>query len=270
MIYMKKTIIILCMLNLFQLFAQNFNEDGSIRNLTNLSYAEDLIHDIEFTENEILFRDFEKGIESEDDIIRREKYSLITENKLCYILLEESNEKWLCLANEGFIIIYNGEKKEPYIYGVNFKGMGEDINYPHIGSLSASSELKEGDKVYSAGNLANRNVDEPWVEDAKGNGIGESITLYTNGRYLYYLGGYVSYDKPYLYERNSRPKTIKISFLDDKSKEDMIVNLNDTPNPQKIDFGSRLTEKIKIEILDVYEGTKYQDTCINSFIFKIF
>ena len=106
---------------------------------------------------------------------------------------------------------------------------------------------------------------KPWVEGVKGYGIGEKITFERiSARNLYWSNGFVSYDKPYLYERNSRVKKIRI--VDESTGGIIIVDLVDTPNPQKIilsenkDLNART---ITIEILDVYKGTYYEDTCVN-------
>ncbi len=113
-------------------------------------------------------------------------------------------------------------------------------------------------------------LDSPWVEAKSDYGIGEYLLLDANGSILYIFNGYVSYDKPYLYSYNSRIKKMKISFVDDISKAAMLFEIEDSPNPQKLNLKERIQGKIKIEILDVYPGTKYKDTCLNGIIFKIF
>jgi hypothetical protein len=59
-------------------------------------------------------------------------------------------------------------------------------------------------------------------------------------------------------------------LIENNKKEELIFNLEDTPNPQKLSLGKYYDGPIELEILEVYEGTKYQDTCINGLIFSVF
>jgi len=143
--------------------------------------------------------------------------------------------------------------------------------FPHVINterLSASSMLREGNKSYSAGNLDSK-IGVCWAEGVKGQGIGEKIII--NGEDdsiwfdLYISTGFVSYEKPYLFRENSRPKKLRISF---EGEDPKIVGLADTPNIQYLGFFANYDMEKKnlwIEILEVYPGTKYTDTCINFF-----
>ncbi|MBP5602230.1 MAG: hypothetical protein J6X78_05830 [Treponema sp.] len=79
------------------------------------------------------------------------------------------------------------------------------------------------------------------------------------------MNGYISYDKPYLYKQNGRVKKIKVTGL--KSGKSKILDVLDTPHPQTVDI-SFITEPedIRVQIEEVYKGTKYDDTCINYLI----
>ncbi len=128
---------------------------------------------------------------------------------------------------------------------------------------NCSSYLTEKDKAYSVDNLSRSIMDTPWVEGVPGNGIGEGFTIeraYTD--YLLIVNGYISYKKPYLYKQNGRVKKMKITGL--TSGEERILEVLDTPHPQTIDI-SFITknEDIRVEIAEVYEGTKYDDTCLH-------
>ena len=128
---------------------------------------------------------------------------------------------------------------------------------------NCSSYLTEKDKAYSVDNLSRSIMDTPWVEGVPGNGIGEGFTIeraYTD--YLLIVNGYISYKKPYLYKQNGRIKKLKVTGL--TSGEERILEVLDTPHPQTIDI-SFITknEDIRVEIAEVYEGTKYDDTCIH-------
>jgi hypothetical protein len=137
--------------------------------------------------------------------------------------------------------------------------------------LSSSSALREGNTVYSVNNL-NSGIGVCWVEGVSGQGIGEKIIFSAKEdgpsagfSELYISTGFVSYQKPYLYRQNSRPKKIRVSFENENPR---IIELADTPHLQYI--GIHWTpwydkKDLWIEILEVYPGTKYADTCINFF-----
>lgn len=129
----------------------------------------------------------------------------------------------------------------------------------------ASSCLSENGKEYPLENLYKRSLETPWVEGVPGDGIGEGFTLTFNGGSvdptLLLMNGYISFDKPYLYEQNNRIKKIKVKGL--TSGKEKILDVIDTPHPQTVDI-SFITEMedIRVEIAEVYKGTKYDDTCL--------
>ena len=58
-------------------------------------------------------------------------------------------------------------------------------------------------------------------------------------------------------------KKLKVTGI--RSGKSIIVDVLDTPHPQTVDI-SAVTEQysdIRVEIADVYKGTKYDDTCMN-------
>ena len=74
--------------------------------------------------------------------------------------------------------------------------------------------------------------------------------------------GFTCFDKPYLYEQNSRAKKIRVTW----GKNSKDFELQDTPNFQPL----VLTDKeeffegpVQIEILEVYKGSKYTDVVIS-------
>ena len=126
--------------------------------------------------------------------------------------------------------------------------------------------MKEKSKEYPVENLNILAVDTPWVEAVPGSGIGEGFTLVNSwGKkypYILLMNGYISYEKPYLYKQNNRIKKIKVTGL--KSGKSKVLDVLDTPHPQTVDI-SFITgaEDIRVEIADVYKGTKYDDTCLH-------
>lgn len=133
---------------------------------------------------------------------------------------------------------------------------------------NASSCLKENEIIYEENNLYSYNWGCPWVEGVPGDGIGEYVEMQDTAPYerkfnfLLIMNGYYSMEKPYLYKQNSRVKQIKVTGL--KSGNEKILDVLDTPHPQTVDISFLETqEPFRVTIMDVYKGTKYEDTCIN-------
>lgn len=193
-------------------------------------------------------------------------YNIRTEKKIMYLEIknEKLKETFMILVNKEMIILYKKGRTEPYWKGYNTR---ESERLYRFGDkrTKASSELKEGDKVYAVSNLWTLESGKPWVEGVKGNGIGEYIENTINGKTIYIFSGYVDVEKPYLYEQNSRPKRISV----ETPTQTLYYDLKDTPNPQKIEISEKdyiNDYNVRITILEVYPGTKYEDTCINSII----
>jgi hypothetical protein len=207
-----------------------------------------------------------------------------------------TKERFLFLMSDDFLCFYDSDNY-PVYFGYFYNTLYQDIRSEEVNKLasltrleleniSASKSLKENDIDYSPtpGRLG-LHINRAW---AVRGGVGESIygearwdTGYggnVDDQLLYISSGYVSYTKPSLYHENSRPKKIRISDISNKSKFQDFVLL-DTPNFQIIDVSNFTREpsyntqdyqhhvKIKIEILEVYPGIKYNDMCVNSIIF---
>lgn len=250
-------------------FSQNFTKDGQIIKLDELYYDIDLTSDIKFKDGSFIIRDYDKGNKDNNFIVFSKNVILKNDSKISFLITEDK-EKYLILANSDLFILYEKNNRKPKIFATNLGKGSELIDFIDPKTIKASSELKEGNYTYSASNISNLNISEPWVEGVEGNGISQEIQFKGNCTYIYILNGYVSFDKPFLYEANSRLKKISISFPEEKNKESIIFELKDTPNPQKIDLGFRCNSLIKLKILEVYEGTKYQDTCLSGIVMKVF
>ena len=132
---------------------------------------------------------------------------------------------------------------------------------------SASSELKEGNILFEAGyalDSEKSSVQRPWVEGARGDGIGESLTLWFGGEQavqaLSLKLGYARDREHFL--KNNRPSRLELSFSDGSS---VVCSFDDTPDVQTVELDHYLfTSYVQITILDVYKGTQCQDTCIYS------
>ena len=77
---------------------------------------------------------------------------------------------------------------------------------------------------------------------------------------MYLINGYVSMDRPDLYEKNSRAKLLSVESTDGKIQEE--VFLFDTAKPQFIDLSHFEKETVRLVIKEVYPGILYDDICI--------
>lgn len=268
---MRRRLLISFLLFVFGAFfyPENFDKTGNIFDLNKLYYDIDFASDIKFLDGKILIRDYEKGKKADDYIVFQEKVELVYESKIPFLRFPNGN-KYLILANSDLCILYDKSDNKPKCFGTNLGNGSELIDYIDKNLVVATSELKEGSTLFRASNIATLNINEPWVEGQKDYGIGEEIQFKGNCSYIYIFNGFVSYNKPYLYENNARIKKIEISFPEEENRNPIVWTLNDTPNPQKINLGKRCNSIIKIKILDIYEGTKYRDTCLNGIIFKVY
>lgn len=143
----------------------------------------------------------------------------------------------------------------------------------------ASSELpNQGNVGYSASNLVEENRNSVWAEGAEGSGIGESIfikQMYAGTGDIEFtisniciVNGYAKDETKW--QENGRVKSLKLYYEDEYMG---LITLEDTMNPQYIDVtpvqmkvGNGFDSNFRFEIAEVYEGTKYEDTCITGIV----
>jgi hypothetical protein len=179
---------------------------------------------------------------------------------------------FLMLSNNTVCYLYKAEDTNPYLLG--FYGGYNRVQFIyHIPkNIRATSSLFENRVTYSPDKINGR-LGQAWAEGVKGQGIHEKLFINppnTIGITAIHISiGFVSYEKPYLYEENSRPKKINVSV---ENKFSFTADLEDTPNFQTIKFPQPIGENdvLVLEILDVYPGTKYEDTCINNIIYDTY
>ena len=128
-------------------------------------------------------------------------------------------------------------------------------------TLSASSTLQEAGYDHSPACAMDGKNDTAWVEGASGSGVGESLSLdFGEVCTVNTLQIWAGYQKSAsLYEKNSRPERVRLTFSDGSSRE---IVLSDTNGMQSIDLGGVNTASITITILSVYPGSAYSDTAI--------
>jgi hypothetical protein len=175
------------------------------------------------------------------------------------------SDRFLMLANEHFIFLY-ADNAEPVFQSYSDHSDRRWSGSTLIHQVTASSSLREGNVIYEATpeRLGPR-INSVWAVEG---GIGErlSINLWRSDPIAISIG-YVHHSKPELFQANARPKRIRI--LNAENEENFFeMELEDTPNYQMIDLqgGNIRSQNIIIEILEVYPGTQFNHTCINSII----
>lgn len=105
----------------------------------------------------------------------------------------------------------------------------------------------------------------PWVEGADGAGIGESVTITFNKEIpaVSVLNGFTDISNLKLYKQNPRVKTLLVEDLTNGTSKE--VFFRDYAYFNCIEF-DKPTQKVRLTIKEVYEGTKYSDTCISAVI----
>lgn len=144
-----------------------------------------------------------------------------------------------------------------------------------INSIKASSSLNsQGQKRYGVENIHDFNHESVWAEGVEGYGIGEYIVYEFPANCpkittINILNGYVRSDR--LWRANARVKRLKVYYNDVPYA---ILELEDSRSLQWFDIGEVGRENddacawtLKFEILEVYPGTRYEDTIISELYF---
>ncbi|WP_028972640.1 NADase-type glycan-binding domain-containing protein [Spirochaeta cellobiosiphila] len=199
-------------------------------------------------------------------------YKIDDSSGITFLLLgEDYSKKWLILGNIQEITIYDSEG-DYFFYGIGMIEAEPTIPYYYSDRYEATSELTEtinGKTIsYPINNLAKLDLPSPWVEGEKDYGIGSEIKIDiqrdSSSRYaLLISNGFVSYDHPDLYKKNSRVKVLRVMDRWTKRYNDYFIP--DSPDPYRIYVDNLFTtDGIILKIMDVWKGTEYKDTCLNS------
>lgn len=142
-------------------------------------------------------------------------------------------------------------------------------------SVKASSCLLPSDKYsYQAEQAFDADHDTAWVEGVEGQGIGEYLEYEFAGgcpriTTVKIMNGYVKNDTAW--RENSRVKKLKMYY---QGNPFAILDLQDSRSLQCFDVGelgphdeNAPNWTLRFEILEVYEGDKYDDTVISELFF---
>lgn len=138
-----------------------------------------------------------------------------------------------------------------------------------ITNVAASSFLEDsypdtGYMQYPPGNIIDGDSSTAWVEGSSGDGVGEWIQIEFGGMYVMsginICNGYQKSEDIYL--KNNRVKNIRLHFSDNSYID---YELSDSyGQTQSLMFPQPMrTDRVVLEILSVYSGVKYQDTCLS-------
>lgn len=146
-----------------------------------------------------------------------------------------------------------------------------------VDNITASSHLEaQGSDTYEAGNLHDFDHESAWAEGVEGDGIGQYIIYEFPGNCprvttVNILNGYVKNEKAWV--ENSRVKNLRLYYNDTPIA---ILELEDSRTLQWFDVGllgngpdadDAPAWTLKFEILEVYPGTRYNDTVISDIYF---
>ncbi len=242
---------------------------------------------VEVTESQISYTQYDIGFSGMYEKENEMGYEVYSINGLDFIVFRTENwislypsdlEKYALLlgasiGEQGIVVehedlgrVFFGE----YIFGereYNFNTPPPEfshISFSKIESTSFLTETVSGTRVeYPPENLLDWDLRSCWVEGSEGSGEGEILNLKLNGNAktgrLIFYSGYFDPQNLSLFEKNARPKTLEITT---DSGATITVELLDSPRTQFIEL-PEYTNSIEILILDVYQGSEYQDCAIS-------
>jgi len=152
-----------------------------------------------------------------------------------------------------------------------------DLGFEQVSATSNFVETIDGNTYeYLAENLMKHHVlgpvgsiffeynTLPWVEGTEGSGIGETIHIQMEKPIsgISILGGFVDPHRQQLFRANNRPSIIRI-YTTGEIRFEIEVELPDAVVYTDAFFPNK-TSDFYIEIIDVYAGSKWNDTCITA------
>ena len=133
--------------------------------------------------------------------------------------------------------------------------------------LATTTLSSDGNNTYGAYNLIDEDNSTAWVEGVNDAGIGQRIIFKADSpqtvNHIQILNGYCKTRD--LYQKNNRVKTINIIFPDGTTIRKSLTDAY--AEYQLLVFDSPIVcDEFSIEIQEVYNGSKYNDTCISEIL----
>jgi|BioPla2DNA2_1021312.scaffolds.fasta_scaffold34830_2 hypothetical protein len=245
---------------------------------------------VKILENEICFK-WDSGNEVEGVSEVNEKIISKVENPLPRIKTHTKNYYifYTELSNIKFLtVVFDAQSKNSFFsaYGINFYYNDRKINNPFLYGVTidtASDFVQEkiGEEEISFLPIRWGFNYHPWAVSKYSSpksitftcSLPSYIERFSNTvndiEYLIISNGFVFPKQDNLYQKNARAKTIKISY----DKYEKTYTLADTADYQKLKLPKKINlyndTLVRLEILDVYDGTDYDDIVISSLCFPV-
>ena len=145
------------------------------------------------------------------------------------------------------------------------------LDHKDYDATASSTLAPQGKRYYDVVNIKadpHRDLETPWAEGAKDDGIGESITLDVK-RPLPLYGilirpGYYEYGREDVWRKNNRVAALEITLNDEHTFTESIPDERfEDPYLIRVRDYTKPVGKIKLVIKSVYRGTQFRDTCIS-------
>src|SRR6266581_3852388 len=145
------------------------------------------------------------------------------------------------------------------------------LDHKDYDATASSTLAPQGKRNYDVVNIKadpQRELQTPWAEGAKDDGIGESITLDVK-RPLPLYGilirpGYYEYGREDVWRKNNRVAALEITLNDEHTFTESIPDERfEDPYLIRVRDYTKPVSKIKLVIKGVYRGTQFRDTCIS-------
>jgi hypothetical protein len=194
------------------------------------------------------------------------KYNKYNKNGFEYISVNDIEYLILCNDDKYCVLYENNTNKRSY-YGLNEKYVNtrsgghalftpEFKKFIRFGS-SLQGETRDG-ILYQPpfGRLGYGSI---WAYSGINNWI--ELDCMVNVNRIYFINGMIYPSNMNFYYYNNQVKTIRVFY---NNREEIFI-LKDTPSPQIITLkeSTKNDQNLKIEIIDVYKGTRYNDTVIS-------
>jgi len=145
------------------------------------------------------------------------------------------------------------------------------LDHKDYDATASSTLAPQGKRNYDVVNIKadpQRELQTPWAEGAKDDGIGESITLDVK-RPLPLYGilirpGYYEYGREDVWRKNNRVAALEITLNDEHTFTESIPDERfEDPYLIRVRDYTKPVTKIKLVIKGVHRGTQFRDTCIS-------
>ena|SRR5882724_697944 len=145
------------------------------------------------------------------------------------------------------------------------------LDHKDYDATASSTLAPQGKRNYDVVNIKadpQRDLQTPWAEGAKDDGIGESITLDVK-RPLPLYGilirpGYYEYGREDVWRKNNRVAALEITLNDEHTFTESVPDERfENPYLIRVRDYTKPVSKIKLVIKGVHRGTQFRDTCIS-------